>query len=145
MDANVAGSARAKVEFELARVQNALAVSEEATRKAEDKASRLAIEQVSLLLKLGTSKDEVSALQAQALKEKKALEKAYEEGFDVIFNYGYDCCAFAHNIFGSQPVVLEGMPDTSKSLSLEFFINPRSPRALSLSKLRPSMFDWVKR
>ena len=94
MDADVAGSAKAKVEFELARVQNALAVSEEAKRKAEDKASRLAVERVSLLLDLGTSKDEVSALQAHALKEKKALEEANEEGFNVIFNYGYGYCAF---------------------------------------------------
>ena len=42
----------------------------------------------------------------------------------MIFNYGYGCCAFAHNICGSQPVVLDGMPDTFKLLSPEFFINP---------------------
>ena len=41
-------------------------------------------------------KDEVSAIRAKALKEKKALDEAYEEDFDVIFNYGYGCCAFAH-------------------------------------------------
>ena len=69
----------------------------------------------------------MSALQAQALKEKRALEEAYEEGFDVIFNYGYGCCAFTHNICGSHPVVPNGMPDMSKPLSLEFFINPRCP------------------
>ena len=124
MDANEAESARAKVESELARVQNALAVIEEAKRKAKDEASRLAVEQVSVLLELGTSKDEVSSLQAQALKEKKALEEAYKEGFDVIFNYGYGCYAFAHNICGSQPMVLDGMLDTSKPLSPEFFVNP---------------------
>ena len=101
VDADTAGSARAKVESELARVQNALAVSKEARRKMEDDASLLAIERVSLLLELGTSKNKVSALQAQALKEKKALEEAYKESFDVIFNYGYGCCAFAHNICGS--------------------------------------------
>ena len=127
MDVNAAGSARAKVEFELARVQNALAVSTEARRKADNKVSCLAVEQVSLLLELRISKDEVSALQAQALKEKKALEEAYEEGFDVIFNYGYGCCAFVHNICGSLLVVPGGMPDTSKPLSSEFFINPRCP------------------
>ena len=86
------------MESELVRVQNALAVSEEARRKVEDEASRLAIEPVSLLLELETSKDEVSTISAQALKEKKALEEAYEEGFDMIFNYGYGCCAFARNI-----------------------------------------------
>ena len=55
------------------------------------------------------------------------MEEAYEEGFDVIFNYGYGCCAFVHNICGSQPVFPDGMPDTSKSLTPEFFINPRCP------------------
>ena len=78
-------------------------------------------------LELETSKDEVSALQAQALKEKKDLDEAYEEGFDVIFNYGYGCCAFAHNIYGSQPVVPDRMPNTSNPLSLKFFITPRCP------------------
>ena len=112
MDADVMGSATVKVESELARVQHALAFSEEARRKAEDEASRLAVYRVSLLLELGTSKDEVSALKEHNLKEKKALEEAYEEGFDLIFNYGYGCCALIHNIFGRKPVVPEGMPDT---------------------------------
>ena len=35
MDADTTGNAKAKVESELARVQNALAVAEEARRKAE--------------------------------------------------------------------------------------------------------------
>ena len=69
----------------------------------------------------------MSAIRAEALKEKKALEEAYEEGFDVIFNYGYGCCAFAHNICGSQPEVPDWMPNMSKPLSPEFFINPRCP------------------
>ena len=98
IDADAAGSVKAKVESELARVQNAVAVVEEAKRKVEDEASRLTVEKVSLLLELETSKDEVSALQAHAFKEKEALREAYEEGFDVIFNYGYGCCAF-HIIF----------------------------------------------
>ena len=69
----------------------------------------------------------MSAIQAESLKEKKALEEAYKEGFDVIFKYGYGCCTFAYNICGSQPEVPDEMPDTSKPLSLEFFINPRCP------------------
>ena len=47
-------------------------------RKAEDEASRLAVDLVSLLLELEISKDEVSTIRAQALKEKKALDEAYE-------------------------------------------------------------------
>ena len=65
MDATAAGSARTQVESELARVQNALVVIEvveEARRKAEDEASRLAVERVSLLLELGTYTDEVSTI-----------------------------------------------------------------------------------
>ena len=52
------------MESELARVQNALAVSEEARKKVEDKANHLAVERISLLLELGTSKDEVSTIRA---------------------------------------------------------------------------------
>ena len=48
-------------------------------------------------------------------------------GFDVIFNYGCGCCAYAHNICRSLTEVPYGISDTSKSLSLEFFINPRCP------------------
>ena len=59
--------------------------------------------------------------------ENAALREAYEGGWDVIFNYGYGYCAFAHNICGSHPEVLNGMPNTSKPLSPEFFINPRCP------------------
>ena len=44
MDAYAEGGATAKVESELAKVQNALTVSEEARQKAEEEASRLAVE-----------------------------------------------------------------------------------------------------
>ena len=123
-DADATGNARAKMESELARVQNALVVTEEARRKAKDEVSRLADERVSLLLELRTCKDEVSAIRVEALKEKRALEEAYEDGFNVIFNYGYGCYAFAHNICGSQPEVPNKITDTPKQLSLEFFIDP---------------------
>ena len=88
MDADAAGNAKARVESELARVQNALAVAEEARRKAEDEVSRLTDEQVSLLLELGTHKDEISTIRAEALRENEALREAYKGGLDVIFNYG---------------------------------------------------------
>ena len=54
MDADAANSVRAKVESKLGRVQNSLAIAEEARRKADD--------EVSLLLELGTCKDEMSAI-----------------------------------------------------------------------------------
>ena len=117
MDADAARNARARVESELARMQNALAAAKEARRKADDEVSSLTDERVSLLLELGTCKDEISAIRVEVLRENEALREAYEEGFDVIFNYGYGCHAFAHNICSSQLEVPDGMPDTSKSLS----------------------------
>ena len=103
----------------------------------DDEVSRLTDERVSLLLKLGTCKDEVSAIRAEALKKKRALEDAYEDGFDVIFNYGYGCYAFAHNICGSQSEVPDRMPNTSKPLTPEFFFNPRCPPGAVLIEVTP--------
>ena len=67
----------------------------------------------------------MSAYRVEASKEKKYLEEAFDAGFDVIFNYGYGCCALAHNICGIEPMIPDGMPDMSKPLPPEFFINPQ--------------------
>ena len=104
--------------------QHALAASKEARRKAENEANRLADERVSLLMELRASKDKLIEVRAEASKEKKALDEAFDVGFDVIINYGYGCCAVTHNICGSEPMIPYGMPDKSKSLPPEFFINP---------------------
>ena len=148
LNAKVAGSTWAQVESELTRVQralaaskdarqkgesaltgaqHALAASEEAQRKAEDEVSRLADERVSLLLELEASKDELIGVWTEASKEKKALEEAVKAGFEVIFNFGYGCCAFARNICGSESVIPDRMSDTLKPLPPEFFINPCCP------------------
>ena len=128
--------ARRKVEFELDGVQQALAAFGEAWWKAKEEANRLTDEQFSLLLELGASKDELSAFWAEAFKENKALEEEFDADFDVIFNYGHGCCAFAHNICGSKPGILDGLPDTSKPLPPEFFIYSRCPpQVLFLLKL----------
>ena len=121
LDVDAVGNAKARVEFELVRVQSALAAVDEARRKAKDEINRLTNERISLLLELGTCKDEISAIRAEALRENEALREAYEGGLDVIFNYGYGCYAFAHNIYGSQPEVPDRMSNTSKTLSSEFF------------------------
>ena len=102
-----------------------MATSGEAWRKAEEEASHLIDERVSLLLELGASRDELSAFRAEVSKERKASEEAFVAGFDVVFNYGYGCCALQHNICGSKPGIPDRMPDTSKPLPPEFFINPR--------------------
>ena len=57
----------------------------------------------------------------------------------MIFNYFYDCCAFAHDIHRSKPKIPPGMLDTSTPLTLEFFVNPQFPPgssfALSITKI----------
>ena len=77
MDADAAGNARARAEFELARVQNALAATEEARRKVYNEVSHLTNERVSLLLELGTYNDEISAIRVKALRENEALREAW--------------------------------------------------------------------
>ena len=103
-----------------------MATSREACRTAEEEASRLTNEWVSLLVELGASKDELLAFRTEVTKEKKALEVEYD-AFEAIFNYGYGCCAFTHNIYGSKPKIPDRMPGTSEPLTLEFFVNPRCP------------------
>ena len=119
--------ARRKMESELDMAQQALAACGEACRTAEEEASHLTDEQVSLLVELGVIKDELSTFRVKADKGKKALLAEYDVGFEAIFNYGYGCCAFAHNICGSKPKIPDGMPGTSEPLTLEFFVNPRCP------------------
>ena len=104
-----------------------MAVCAEAGQKTEEEASCLADERASLLLELGGAKDELFDFRAEVAKEKKAMEEDFNASCDVIFNYGYGCCAFAHNICGSKPRIPTGMPDTSKPLPSEFFVNPRCP------------------
>ena len=55
MDAYAAGNAKA-------RVKNSLVAAKEARRKVDNEVSRLTNERVSLLLELGTCKDEIYAI-----------------------------------------------------------------------------------
>ena len=66
----------------------------------------------------------MSFLQFQADKDKEAMEEDYHKALELIFYYGYGCYMFKHNICGDQPVVPDGMPDSSDSLPPEFFIDP---------------------
>ena len=99
--------------------EEARAVVEKARCKAEAETARLEVEQTSILLEIGVAKDEVSSLHSQANKDKEAME--------VIFAYNYRCCVFKHNICGDQREVLDGMPDFSDPLPLEFFVSLRCP------------------
>ena len=69
----------------------------------------------------------MSSLQSQVGKDKVAMEEDYQKPLELIFAYGYGCCLFKHNICGDHSKVLDGMPDSSDPLPLEFFLNPRCP------------------
>ena len=62
------------------------------------------------------------------------MEEDYRKALKLIFEYGYGCCALKHNIYGDQPEVQDGMPDSSDLLPLEFFMNPRCPPARALTE-----------
>ena len=59
------------------------------------------------------------------------MKAEFNASSDVIFNYDYGCCAFAHNICGSEPLIPVGTQDTSTPLTPEFFVNPRCPPSSS--------------
>ena len=102
-----------------------MAAAAEAYWKAKEENFRLTNERLSLIMELEASKDELSTFQAKMTKEKEAMEEEFDASSNVIFNYGYGCCAFAHNVCGSKPMIPAEMPDTSKPLPPEFFINPQ--------------------
>ena len=81
---------------------------------------RLMVELMLLLLNLEASRDEVSALHSQAGKDKEAMVEDYQKSLEQIFTYGYKCCAFKHGIYGDQPRILDGLPDSTEPPPPEF-------------------------
>ena len=96
----------------------------ESCQTTEEENCRLTNERLSLIMELGASMEELSAFQEKMIKERKAMEAEFNASMDVIFDYGYGCCTFTQNICGSKPIIPVEMPDTSKLLPPEFFINP---------------------
>ena len=147
-------STRAQVETELARVQRALGLAEEAHRKAEfdrgaaqevlaatgeackkaeEENSQLVEEKLALIIEIGADKDDFTAFREKAAAEKEMMEVAFDSIGDTLFNYGYGCCAFAHNICGSKLEIPDGMPNPSVPLTADFFANPRCPLGASVA------------
>ena len=88
-------------------------------------------ERLYLLMELKVTRDDFATFREKTLAKKMAMEAKFYASSDVIFNYGYGCCAFAHNICGSEPLIPIGMPDTLTPLTPEFFVNPRCPPSSS--------------
>ena len=143
---------RAQIESELARVQRALALAEdayqraesehgadrealalvgEACRKAEEESGRLMDERHALIMELGTIKDEFAAFREKVAADRETMEAEFDSSDDALFNYGYGCCVFTHNICWSKPQIPDGMSDPSVPLTPEFFSNPRCPPGTS--------------
>ena len=62
-------------------------------------------------MELGAIKENFAAFQVKSSAEKSVLEAEFDVSSDVIFDYGYSCCDFAHDIRGSKPMIPAGMPD----------------------------------
>ena len=99
----VAKRARLKVEYEREVTQKALSLAWEACTKAEEESNRLTDERLSLILELGTIKDDFAALREKAVADREAMEAEFDASSDTLFNYGYGCCVFTQNICGSRP------------------------------------------
>ena len=149
---------RAQIEAELARVQNVLALMEKARRgaerehgatqealaaagvackKAEEENSHLADEKLALVIELGALKDEYATFREKAAADRESMKAEFDSSDVTLFNYGYGCCAFAHNICGSKPEIPDGMPNPSVPLTAEFFANPRCPPSTSAAASTP--------
>ena len=125
--------ARRKAEFDRGAAQEVLAATREACKKAEEENSQLAEEKLALVIELGAVKDDFAAFREKGAAEKKMLEAAFDLSGDTLFNYGYGCNDFAHNICGSKPEIPEGMPNPSVPLTLDFFANPCCPPSASVA------------
>ena len=129
----IAENARLKAESERGVTQEALVVAGEAYKKAEEENSRLADERLSLVMELGTVKNDFAAFREKVVADRETMEAEFDASGDTLFNYGCGCCVFMHNICGSKPQIPDGMSDPSIPLTLEFFANPCYPPSISLA------------
>ena len=88
-------------------------------------------ERLALIMELETIKDEFVSFLEKAVADRETMEAEFDSNGDTLFNYGYGCCVFTHNICGSKPQIPDGMPDPSIPLTPEFFANPRCPPGTS--------------
>ena len=123
----LAEEARRRAEFEHEAAQEELATAEEACKKAEKENDHLADEKLTLVMELGALKDDFVAFRDKATADKEAMEAEFDSSGDTLFNYGYGCCAFTYNVCGSKPQSPDGMPNPSVPLTAEFFANPCCP------------------
>ena len=108
-----------------------MAVAGEACKKAKEENIRLADERLALVMELRTIKDDFAAFREKAVADRETMEAEFDSSSDALFNYGYGCCVFTHNICGSKPQIPDGIPDPLVPLTPEFYANPRCPPSIS--------------
>ena len=125
---------KARVEVDLSKALDYLVTAEEGRCRLEAKITcletelaRIEVERTLLLLELEASKGEVSSLHARASKDREDMVTDYQGSLELIFAYGYGCCAFKNDIRGDLPKISDGMPNSASPLPPEFFVNPRCP------------------
>ena len=123
----LAEEARWRAKFEHGAAQEALATAGEACKKAEEENGHLAYEKLALVIELRALKDDFAAFRDKAAANREAMEIAFDSSGGTLFNYGYGCCAFTYNICGSKTQIPNGMPNPSVLLTVEFFANPHCP------------------
>ena len=94
----VTENARLRAESERGVSQEALAMAREACRKAEEENSRLTDERLSLVIELGTIKNDFTAFREKVVANRETMKAEFDASSDTLFNYGYGCCIFTHNI-----------------------------------------------
>ena len=104
-----------------------MALAGEACRKAEEESGPLTDERLAFIMELGTIKDEFVTFRDNAAADRETMEAEFDSSGDALFNYGYGCCVFTHNICGSKNQIPDGMQDPFVLLTPEFFANPRCP------------------
>ena len=125
--------ARWRAEFDHGETQEALAATGEACKKAEEENNHLVEEKLALVIELGVVKDDFAAFREKAAADREMMEAAFDSSGDTLFNYVYGCCAFAHDIHGSKPKIPNGMPNPSVPLTADFVANPRCPPGASVA------------
>ena len=88
-------------------------------------------ERLALVIELETIKDDFTASREKAVANRETMEAKFDASGDTLFNYGYGCCVFMHNICGSKPQIRDGMSDPLVLLTPEFFANRRCPPRIS--------------
>ena len=120
-----------RVESEHGVVREALALAREAYRKAKEENDRLTDERLALIMELGIMKDDFAAFREKVVANRETMEAEFDASDDTLLNYSYGCCVFTHNIRGSKPQIPDGISDPLVPLTPEFFANPRCPPSAS--------------